>query len=126
MIETSPEQGSGSKVALTHQRLDGNRLVTGSGGMPAEPIDIPLAGKPLWVVAAPVPTGSVWVTTLEDGQVQAFKVVGDRVTEITLNVSRLPTGMPPALQVAGEQIALISPASDASPTTIDIHKSVLR
>mgnify|MGYP005857046571 FL=1 len=112
-----PSQQPEPELGLTHQRLDGNRLVTGSGGMPAEPIDIPLAGKPLWVVAAPLSSGSVWVTTLEDGQVQAFKVVGDAFSEISLNVSRLPAGMPPVLQAAGERIALISPASDASPTT---------
>lgn len=117
VIETNPEQDSGSAIALTHQRLDGNRLVTGSGGMPTQPIDIPLLGKPLWVVAVPVPSGSVWAAALEDGQVQAFQVVGDTVSEITANVSRLPAGMPPVLQVAGERIALVSPAPDASSFT---------
>ncbi len=117
VIETDPEQGSGSEIAITNQRLDGNRLVTGSGGMPTQPIDIPLLGKPLWIVAAPVSSGSVWAAALEDGQVQAFQVVGDRVSEITLNFSRLPAGMPPVLQVAGERIALISPALVASAST---------
>jgi len=117
VIETNPEQDPGSTIALTNQRLDGNRLVTGSGGMPTAPIDIPLLGKPLWVVAAPVSTGSVWAAALEDGRVQAFQVIGDTVSEITLNVSELPAGMPPVLQVSGERVALISPAPNASPST---------
>jgi hypothetical protein len=117
MNETNSEQEAGSEIALTHQRLDGNRLVTGSGGMPTEPIDIPLLGKPLWVVAAPLSSGSVWAAALEDGQVQVFQVVRDTVSEITVDVSRLPAGMPPVLQVAGERIALVSPAPDASPST---------
>jgi hypothetical protein len=117
VIETSPVQDTASAIALTQQRLDGNRLVTGSGGMPTEPINIPLSGKPLWVVAAPVSTGSVWAAALEDGRVQAFLMVGDTVSEISLNVSELPAGMPPALLVVGEQITLISPAPDASPLT---------
>lgn len=117
VIETDLDQDSGSAIALTHQRLDGNRLITGSGGMTTQPIDIPLLGKPLWVVAAPVSTGSVWAAALEDGRVQAFQIVGETVSEISLYVSRLPAGMPPVLQVAGEQIALISPAPDAAPST---------
>lgn len=112
-----PSQQPGSILALTHQRLDGNRLLMGSGGMPADPTDIPLAGKPLWVVAAPFSSGSVWAVTLENGQVQAFQLIGDKVTEIIPNLSRLPAGMPPVLQVAGERMELISPASDASPST---------
>lgn len=110
-------QQPGSILALTHQRLDGNRLVTGSGGKPTELLDIPLSGKPLWVVAAPAPSGSVWVAALEDGQVQAFRVVGDTFSEISLNVSKLPAGMPPVLEIVGERIELISPALDASPST---------
>lgn len=115
--ETNPEQDSGSAIALTHQRLDGNRLATGSGGMPTQPVDIPLLGKPLWVVAAPMPSGSIWAVVLEDGHVQAFQVVGDTVSEISINVSRLPAGMPPVLQVTGERIAMISPTSAASTST---------
>jgi hypothetical protein len=115
--EAVQSQESGFAIALTHQRLDGNRLVSGSGGMPTEPIDIPLLGKPLWVIAAPVSFGSVWVVTLEDGRVQAFQVIGNTASEITLDVSRLPAGMPPALQAIGEQVVLISPVPDASATT---------
>ncbi|MBE0411323.1 MAG: hypothetical protein IBX69_16495 [Anaerolineales bacterium] len=115
--ETNPVQDSRSEIPITNQRLDGNRLVTGSGGMPVEAIDIPLLGKPLWVVAASVSSGSIWAAALENGQVQMFQVVGDTVSEITPNVSRLPAGMPPVLQVAGERTALISPAPDASAAT---------
>lgn len=117
----SPEivlsQESGSVVALTHQRLDGNRLASGSGGMPMEPVDIPLSGKPLWVVAAPVQAGSIWVVTLDNGQVQAFRIEREEISELKLSVSRLPAGMPPVLQVFGNRVDLLSPTSDAAAST---------
>jgi hypothetical protein len=108
-------------IALTHQRLDRNRLVFGSGVMPTEPLDIPLSGKPLWVVVAPVQDSSVWVVALDDGQVLAFHIEGEKVSELKLNVSRLPAGMPPVLQVVGNRVDLLSPYPDASTYTNPIR-----
>ena len=82
MPESTPIQVAGSTIALTNQRLDGNRLAIGSGGMPAEPLDIPLLGRPLWVVGVPVQGGSVWVVTLESGGVQAFQIDGVEIFEL--------------------------------------------
>lgn len=114
-------EDSDAMIALTHQRLDGNRLVFGSGVMPTEPLDIPLSGKPIWVVAAPVQAGSVWVIALDDGQVQAFHIEGEKVSELELNVSGLPAGMPPVLQVVGTRLDLLSPYADASASTNPIR-----
>ncbi len=85
--------------------------------MPAEPLDIQLSGKPLWVIGAPVPGGSLWVAALESGQVQAFQIEDSEVIEIELNLTTLPPGMPPVLRVLGNQVELLTPTPDASPTT---------
>ena len=104
-------------IALTNQRLDGNRLAVGSGGMPAEPLDIPLLGRPLWVVGVPVQGGSLWVVSLESGQVRAFQIEDKEVLQIKLNLSTLPPGMPPVLRVDGKHVELFSPSPDASAST---------
>ncbi len=116
-----PSQAAGWGIALTHQRLDGNRLAAGSGGLPAEALDIPLAGRPLWVVAAPVFDSSVWVVALAGGGVQAFQITGRQVSEIVLNVTGLPPGMPPVLISAGNQVELLAPIPDASALTNPIR-----
>jgi hypothetical protein len=104
-------------LVLTHQQPDGNRLVVGSGGMPAEPLDIPLSGRPIWVLGVPVQDGSLWVATLESGQVQAFQIEAGEVFDLELNLTTLPPGMPPVLGASGNQVELLSPAPDASPAT---------
>jgi hypothetical protein len=85
--------------------------------MPAEPLDIQLSGKPLWVVGVPVQDGSLWVATLKSGQVQAFQIEAGEVLETELNLTTLPPGMPPVLRASGNQVELLSPALDASPAT---------
>ena len=116
-LEAALVQEAGSTIALTNQRMDGNRLAVGSGGMPAEPLDIPLLGRPVWVVGVPVQGSSVWVVTLESGQVQAFQIEGKVVSELKLNLSMLPPGMPPVLRVSGNRVELLSPLPDASTIT---------
>jgi endonuclease YncB( thermonuclease family) len=103
----------------THQRPDGNRLVPGKGALPGvEPLDIPLDGRPQWLVAAPMGEGSVWVAVLADGRVRAFHVVGGGVTPIAIEPDRLPPGMPPLLQVTDDVPGLVAnPTGQASPLT---------
>lgn len=101
--------------AYTHHRSDGNRLVTGRGSLPtAVPVDIPLAGPPEWLVAAPFDGGIMWVVVLMDGQVQGFQVVGDDVTEQTILPRQLPPGMPPVLRVLNGQAELLVPPDSAA------------
>ncbi len=105
---------------FTYQQADGNRLVSGQINAPlAQPLDIPLAGQPVWLVAVPNPgnEGSVWAAVLTDGQVQAFAVTNGDFEEIGLNVSQLPPGMPPLLYSDGARPLLVEPPAAASPTT---------
>jgi hypothetical protein len=111
------DQEIGPSIGLTNQRLDGNRLVDGHGGITSEPLDIQLSGRPLWVVGVPVQRGSVWAVTLESGQVQVFQIKGGEVFEIELNLSMLPPGMPPVLRADGNLVEMLSPPPDASPIT---------
>ena len=115
MPETTLVQEPRSTTAFTYQQPDGNRIAIGYGGMPAEPLDIQLSGKPLWVIGAPVPGGSLWVAALESGQVQAFQIEDSEVIEIELNLTTLPPGMPPVMRALGNQVELLTPTPDASP-----------
>ncbi len=117
---TSEEMPSSSIELLsvyTHHRADGNRLVAGSGTMPTVPLDITLAGRPHWVVAAPTPAGSIWVVILDDGQAQVFQVEGGAVSDSQFDVSMLPPEMPPVLQVVGDRATLLIPGPEASDHT---------
>ncbi len=79
------------------------------------PLDIPLAGLPQWLVAAPFGGGVLWVVVLDDGQAQAFQVVGDEVAEHPISPQRLPPGLPPVLKVQnGRAELLVSPYPAAS------------
>jgi hypothetical protein len=108
---------SGTFYGYTNQNASGNRWVSGQGALPAAlPLDIELEGVPKWVVAAPWESGSLWVAILEDGQVQAFSVVGGAVREEIIDPNRLPPGMPPLLRVRdGVPTLLIGAAEDATP-----------
>ncbi|MCH7712861.1 MAG: hypothetical protein IIC99_04465 [Chloroflexi bacterium] len=105
--------------AYTHHRSDGNRFVSGRGSLQrAAPVDIPLAGVPRWLVAAPFGAGVLWVAVLEDGRVQGFLVIGKAVSEQPITPKRLPPGMPPVLKVVDGQAELLTPSgAAASPLT---------
>jgi hypothetical protein len=123
MVKTTPTsllEGSPPTTPVfghTYHLADGNRLVSGRGGLPeVKPLDIPLAGEPEWVVAAPGEAGSIWVAVLGDGRVQAFSVNGSGYEEIAVTPDRLPPGMPPLLKVEGSiPILVTTPLDDASP-----------
>jgi hypothetical protein len=114
---TVSNQAEGAFVALSYQRLDGNRQVQNSGGMLHNWIDVPLRGKPLWVVAAPLEDSSIWAVALENGQVQVFKVTDQEWTEVTDPAFHLPVGTPPVLVVSGVNFHLLSQPAAASPFT---------
>jgi hypothetical protein len=106
-------------TGLTYHRADGNRLASGLGAVPvADPLDIPLDGRPIWVVAAPLGQDSVWVAVLDDGRVQSFQLSGRDAIPITLSPEVLPLGMPPVLFVDGDLVQLLSnPSAEASTLT---------
>ncbi len=104
---------------FTYQQQDGNRIVAGKGQLPqVEPVDIPLGGTPVWLVAAPMREGSVWVAILDDGRAEAFYVTGGTVEPVPIEPSQLPVGMPPMLLVEdGVPKLLTSRALEASDLT---------
>ncbi|MEK6221121.1 MAG: hypothetical protein N2D54_02635, partial [Chloroflexota bacterium] len=101
-----------SAVGLTYQSPDGNHLVTGKGDLPNTiPIDIPLNGKPVWIVAVPTQEGSLWAAVLEDGSIQANHVVDKTYSAVELGVNNLPVGMPPILTNQEGAYTLFPPIS---------------
>ncbi|GMR09389.1 MAG: hypothetical protein BMS9Abin28_0207 [Anaerolineae bacterium] len=112
---TSAEAGLPSS-GFTYQQPDGNRLAAGKGQLPdIEPRDLALDGRPLWLVAAPLGEGSIWVAILDDGRAEAFHIVGDTVKPIAVEPPRLSPGMPPMLVVEdGSPRLLTGPENDAS------------
>jgi len=94
---------------LTYHRPDGNRLVAGYGDLQnAEIIDIPLPGTPMWVVAAPYNSGSLWVVVLTDGGVTAFYVENGTARSFEIQPQTLPSGMPPILIYSAESASLMT------------------
>ena len=114
---TVSNQAEETFVALSYQRLDGNRQTQSIGGQIHNWVDVPLKSKPSWVVAAPLEDSSIWAVALENGQVQVFKVNDQEWTEVTDPAFRLPVGTPPVLVVTGANFHLLSQPADASPLT---------
>ncbi len=106
-------------MGLTYQQPDGNRYQTGQIDLLAsQPLDIPLAGIPLWVVGMATDIdSSLWVAALEDGQVQAFSVNAGGYQLIDLTSNKHTPGMPPALAWDGEGVLLNDQAVDSADFT---------
>lgn len=116
VVRVEPADTLQTAVAMTNQQADGNRLAAGQGRLPeSTPLDIALDGRPVWLTAAPVTGGSVWVAVLDDGRVQAFRLTGQVATPIPMQPERLPPGAPPLLVVEADQPRLLTPPADATP-----------
>ena len=102
---------------FTYHRPDGNRLVSGRGDLPGiQPMDIPLAGEPAWVVSAPSRDRSIWVVALGDGRLQAFQVFDGAYEVLEIEPENLPPGKPPLLKVVDGIPSVVQiPGVDASP-----------
>jgi hypothetical protein len=120
----SSELNSGGNASVkdysfgyTYHRQDGNRYVSGRGSLPeAMVLDIPLGGRPEWLVAAPDRETSVWVVALEDGRIQAFAVLETGYRKIEVTPNSIQPGQPPALIIEeGEPTILTAPGTRASP-----------
>lgn len=115
---------STDNYGYTHQRADGNRLVSGRGAIPdARVIDVPLQGKPVWVVGAAASdlmddgsagsdTASLWAVVMEDGSVHSFMVRDGEVTESTIEPANVGN-LPPLLQISEGRPTLLVPPSPA-------------
>jgi len=80
----------------------------------APPIDVPLAGTPLWVVGAPLEADTGWVVAYDDGRIDAFRLdsASDEVEPWPISPSELPSGAPPAVSVEGERLRLLTALGD--------------
>ncbi|HKJ38395.1 MAG TPA: hypothetical protein VJ972_06440, partial [Anaerolineales bacterium] len=109
-----PEQAS---IYTTHN-LNGNHLIDGTIDLPnAAALDIPLEGKPTWLVSTPFEGDIVFAAVMDSGKVQAFKVSGSSYEPFNISPSQLPAGMPPVLVVTENKIELLTPPDDISPLT---------
>ncbi|MFC1693498.1 hypothetical protein ACFL1R_08340 [Candidatus Latescibacterota bacterium] len=109
-----------STVGYTYQQPDGNQVAFGYGDLPfIKPIDIQLSDVPQWIVAVPIYGGSIWVTVLNDGKVQAFKIEGNDVVPVDIYPDTLTPGTPPTVvvDINGIPKLLNVHDSEASPLT---------
>jgi hypothetical protein len=74
----------------------------------AQPLDIPLGGKPLWVTAVPLDEGALWAVVLDSFLTQAFVVDGSKVTPVTISPSVL-VDTAPLLTVNKEGAYFVTP-----------------
>jgi hypothetical protein len=101
--------------AQTNLQPDGNRIVGGTGNIPALTAqDVPLEGRPTWVTAVPVDGGLLWVVVLEDGRTQAFFVRNGQAEPYAVTPDQIPAGMPPLLQLENGEAAIVVPNGESS------------
>ena len=104
-----------TSIHTTQNDLAGNHLTGGTADVAnAATLSIPIDGKPIWLVSAPFKDNVVFVTVMEDGIVQAFKLSGDSYEPFDISPSQLPAGMPPTLIVTDNDVRLLAPPDDAS------------
>lgn len=120
LSETQPapivlEQAS---MYTTQNDPSGNRSVNGAMDLAnATMLDIPLDGKPVWLVSAPLNGDVIFAAVSGNGKVQAFKVSGQTYAPFDISPNQLPPGMPPVLATTNNTIELIPPSDEMSPLT---------
>ncbi|MGF1470777.1 MAG: hypothetical protein ACFB50_03430 [Rubrobacteraceae bacterium] len=111
---TRPErraEGRGEiRYGYTYGQASGNLVVEGTGGLPeSDPVDVPLDGRPAWVVGVPLGNATAWVAALADGRVQAFRLDGSNEAElVSISPDRLPPGQPPLVKARGDSLELVT------------------
>jgi hypothetical protein len=79
------------------------------------PIDIPLAGSPVWVAGIPFQDGFAWAVALEDGSLQAFSVNTSGYAQAVISPENLPASSPLTIYSQGGQLFALTAPSDVSP-----------
>jgi len=79
------------------------------------PIDIPLAGNPVWTAGIPFQDGFAWAVALEDGSLQAFSVDTSGYAQAAISPENLPASSPLTIYSQGGQLFALSAPSDVSP-----------
>lgn len=117
--QTAVSEGvQASTVAYTYGEPTGNRVAPGSADLQGvERVSVGFAGTPAWVVGAPHPDGdgSKWVVALEDGSLEAVRVVDGEATVATVSPPSLPSGTPPAFDPVSNRVLV--PPTGASELT---------
>jgi hypothetical protein len=114
--QSVPEiQLSPHSFGYTHVRADGNRYAQGKGSLSPDsrPIDVKLAGKPVWVAGAPIEDGTIWAVVTDEGQTQIVQASRERVNVF----APVSSGSPPLLVNDGEPKLLGPPGPTASRLT---------
>ncbi|MFC6951486.1 hypothetical protein [Halorubellus litoreus] len=104
---TLPADVSTGDVAYTYGQPSGNRVADGAGDVTAtEPVSVGLSGTPAWLVGAPDPSGdgTKWVVALEDGTLEAVRVVDGDATVAAVSPPSLPAGTPPAFDAHANRV----------------------
>ena len=109
-----------------YRRSGGDRVISGRGSLPDNSyIDIPLEGQPRWVLTQVSGSCSIRVVSLDDGNIQGFRVSGEVWEEVEVESQTIPVGMPPMFEIKEGNLSLfdledfdVTPYS--SPIIIDV------
>ncbi|MBK5106751.1 MAG: hypothetical protein JJE12_01410, partial [Anaerolineales bacterium] len=71
------------------------------------PVDVPLPGKAIWLLATPMNDGIVWTAALEDGRTFSYRMDEKGIIVGELEMDESPSGMPPAAISDGEVFSLV-------------------
>lgn len=109
---------TGFATATTSGRVDGNRIVAGSGDLPgAEPTDLVIDAIPAWLVLAPQEDHLVLIVVTDVGTVLGYRLDGPSPVPVELNLDRLPEGAPPAVAHGQGTLVLAPPVPAGSTLT---------
>jgi hypothetical protein len=123
-----PEEVGPSAVGYTHLRADGNRVIGGSGTIPAStPIDHQVSGTPAWLVGIPAtgpentpgartPAVTALAVVRDDGSTRAIDLRDDG-REDGIALAALPAGTPPVAYRQDGRARLLVPPETASTST---------
>lgn len=108
----------GPSVAVTSQRVSGNRVADGVVDLTGEPVVLGRSETiPVWLVGAPLGAGaSLWVAVDEQGRVRAWRLTDGAATSVAPpGPSRVAPGSPPVLRLGADGWALAHPPTDLAP-----------
>lgn len=112
----TPPATDAAHLGLTHHRRSGNRLVDGSGAVPdVEPVDVPIEGRPSWIVGIPDGTATVWAVVTDEGAVTGLRLAGRTAERFPLSPDPLPAGTPPLLRGGDPPSLPRAGSGDSSP-----------
>ena len=88
------------------QPADGNRWYQGKDALTtAEPIDLVVAGRPVWVSMLSAADGVVVAVVMADGSTAAWSVTADR-TAVPVGIDPFVGSAPPVIGWDGERVVL--------------------